>query len=183
MQKMMIFIDAEYVIQSLRRLHGLDRKIQIQEIDWQNLITYIVQSRLLVRSYYYTSQLNAEFDLKQREKQDDYLLSLKNTIPSFEIKLGKMIRQQGTWVQKGVDVRIALDMVNKASHNHYDIAALVTGDSDFTDLLGEVKEVYGKKVELYTFDRSDCNLDKFFVAKADFHKKIDNSIAKKIKLF
>ena len=44
------------------------------------------------------------------------------------------------WEQKGVDVRLAIDMLSKAQRQEYDVAVLVSGDSDFVDLVKLVKE-------------------------------------------
>ena len=58
--------------------------------------------------------------------------------------------------EKGVDMRIGVDMVSLASKNLYDVAVLVSGDGDLTEAVQAVKDL-GKHVELATFatGRSD----------------------------
>jgi uncharacterized LabA/DUF88 family protein len=52
--------------------------------------------------------------------------------------------------QKGVDVRIAIDMLFYGSTDKYDTAILVSGDSDLVPAVEAVKS-YGKHVELAFF--------------------------------
>ncbi|MDD5748068.1 MAG: NYN domain-containing protein [Actinomycetota bacterium] len=49
--------------------------------------------------------------------------------------------------EKGVDVKIAVDMVNGAVNNDYDVALIISEDSDFVPAIKAVKR-YKKKVEL-----------------------------------
>lgn len=47
--------------------------------------------------------------------------------------------------EKGVDVRLAVDMLVHAAWNNYDVAILVSGDADFEPLVRRVRDL-GKKV-------------------------------------
>ena len=53
------------------------------------------------------------------------------------------------WEQKGVDVKIAIDMMAKAHRNEYDTAVLVSGDGDFVEMLKLVMEM-GKHAVIAT---------------------------------
>ena len=174
----MIFIDAEYVINSVKNLHDAPEKIGMNSINWQNIINKLSEGRKLVRTYYYTAQLDENENPETFAKQQDYLRKLKHDIPFFEIKLGRLIRNGNTWMQKGIDVKLSLDMVIKAFRDHYDIAALVAGDSDFIDLIREVKDKYGKQVLLITFDRDDASVNEELLLEADWYYYIDYGTGK-----
>jgi len=175
LERIMIFIDAEYVVQKVREI-GARKNIGRKDIEWKNIIKWIVGSRHLVRSYYYSAELSKEENAKTFHEQQEHLGKLKMNIPYFEVRLGRLVRVYHDWVQKGLDVKIAVDMFSKAVTNQYDVAALVSGDSDFVEVIGEIKEMYGKHVELFTFDMAINDSLKFA---PDRHFIIDAQSARK----
>ncbi|RLE44940.1 hypothetical protein DRJ22_05250 [Candidatus Woesearchaeota archaeon] len=178
--RLMIFTDAEYVIQSLRNLNNNNQKrVGLNKINWNNIFQWITGSKRLIRVYYYSCALDKDANLKTHNEQKEYLNNLKESIPNLEIKLGRLEKIGNSWVQKGVDVMLAVDMVSKASKNHYDIAALITGDSDFADLISVVKNEYGKQVQVFSFDRSDCKVYDNLKFAPDQHYLITAEIGKK----
>lgn len=122
-------------------------------------------ARDLVRVYYYNCQLPPEEDEAKRQAQQRFFLAIQRT-PYFELRLGKLVKREVVcaacndrhqrYQEKGVDMRIGVDMLAGASKQLYDVAILVTGDGDLVEAVKAVKDL-GKHVELATFPigRSD----------------------------
>jgi uncharacterized protein (TIGR00288 family) len=58
---------------------------------------------------------------------------------------------QGILVEKGIDIMLATDLLYFAWNDFYDVAVLVSGDSDFAYALQAVKNM-GKHVEVAYFE-------------------------------
>ena len=72
-------------------------------------------------------------------------------IKKLEVKLGIWKEQNGSIVEKGVDVLLATDLVLNAVKNNYDHAIIVSGDGDFFPAIEAVKKE-GKRVEVAAFE-------------------------------
>ena len=80
------------------------------------------------------------------DKQERFLKWLKRC--EIEYKLGYF--QTDGKTEKGVDVKIAVDMIKLAYEDQYDIAFLVSGDGDLVDAVDLVREL-GKGVNNLIF--------------------------------
>ncbi len=181
MTRLMIFIDAEYVVQKIKDINDERRNnVRRKDINWNNIIRWITSSRRLIRCYYYSAEFSKAENAQTYQEQQDYLKQLKLSIPNFEIKLGRLVHFGKMWTQKGLDVKIALDMYSKAVADQYDTAAILTGDSDFVDVIKEIKERYGKNVELFTFD---SNIHDALRLVPDDHIIVDAALGRKYKFW
>ena len=204
-EKLMIFIDGSNFY------HGLKQTIGHASVDLSKLITKLTgESRNLIRTYYYNAPVN-QFDDVSRYKSQQKFFSFLKRIPGLELKLGRLEKhkvsmdKQGlanaigrecadkfinaygetfsTYAEKGVDVQIAVDMLQFAFNNAYDAAILVSGDGDFAGMVQAVKSL-GKKVGVaYVEGRSAYHLKQvcdFFIV---LDKKYLNSISHKKSLF
>jgi len=147
-KRVMIFIDGSNLY------HALKAAIRHARIDFQHLCERLVgPGRDLVRAYYYNSPVNQAEVPEQYRKQQKFFGYLRR-LPYFEVRLGRLARRGDHLVEKGVDVRLAVDMLANASTDLYDVAVLLSGDADFSDAVQAVKNL-GKHVELaYPLARS-----------------------------
>jgi uncharacterized protein (TIGR00288 family) len=65
--------------------------------------------------------------------------------------MGSTKLAQGIPVEKGIDIMLATDLLYFAWNDFYDVAVLVSGDSDFAYALQAVKNM-GKHVEVAYFE-------------------------------
>lgn len=84
------------------------------------------------------------------------------------VKKGFMLKSQEVYHEKGVDVRIAIDIVRGALKNEYDTCFVVSSDSDILPAIRDAINV-GKKVVYVAFEGSmiskalaiNCSYTKF----------------------
>ena len=121
-------------------------------LDVKKLVENLLQSNQeLVRITYFTSRVSNSPDKQKR--QSTYLEALEST--GVEIFYGNY--QDGTeecmrcghvWrtaKEKMIDVNIATDMIVDAYRDSYDMAMLISGDSDLTPPIRAVHQLFQKK--------------------------------------
>ena len=79
------------------------------------------------------------------------------------------------YTEKGVDIKIASDMLKLAYNNSYDTAILVSGDGDFVPAVKGVQDL-GKHVENAYFERGHSDYlfetcDNFILLDSNFISK------------
>jgi uncharacterized LabA/DUF88 family protein len=67
------------------------------------------------------------------------------------VRLGRLHRRSdGSLVEKGIDVSIAVEALSLAYADAYDEAVIVSGDGDYVELVEAIKRC-GKQVEIAMF--------------------------------
>lgn len=144
MKRVMIFIDGSNFY------HGLRANVGRTGVDFAKFSRMLCgASRELVRTYYYNVPLNRDDDAERYKKQQNFLEQLYET-PLVTVSLGRLERRGATYVEKGIDVNLAVDMLSLAFCNCYDVGILVSGDADYVKMVEEVKRL-GKHVEVAYF--------------------------------
>jgi len=138
-QRTAVFIDGSNLY------HDLLKNFGQTNIDFFSFVNFLVGKNKLVKAYYYNAPVNQKEKPEKYKKQQKFFSSL-GKITKFEVKLGRLEKRlMGPPVEKGVDVRIAVDIVTHAYSNIYDKAILVSGDADFVPAI-KVAQDFGKEV-------------------------------------
>jgi len=139
-----IFIDGSNLY------HALKNNFRRHDLNFSEFANKLCGSRRLFRTYYY----NVLQDPTQRpdghREQQEFLDILRKT-PYLEARLGTTKIAQGVPVEKGIDIMLATDLLYFAWNNFYDVAIVVSGDSDFAYALQAVKNM-GRHVEVAYFE-------------------------------
>lgn len=127
-------------------LHGLRQDFNRIDVDFEALVAKLVGDRALTRTYYYTALPDQGRDPERYTKQQKFLNALQRK-PYFSVVLGRLVsRPGGLYVEKGVDVALAVDMLDLAFHNSYETGIIISGDGDFSNAVQIVQRM-GKHVE------------------------------------
>ena len=152
-ERVMIFIDGNNLYHSLKHVIGKTN------LEFDKFSQRLVGERHLIRTYYYNAPLNREDDEEKHRQQQSFFDSL-DSVPYLTKRFGRLEKRiirhtlpdgtytsTPTYVEKGVDTYIVIDMLTFAFKNTYDTAILVSGDEDFAVLVENIKEL-GKHVEV-----------------------------------
>jgi len=137
---------------SLPELHSLIEEYTASKVKASTDATKVVASH-----YYDGRPTSRASDEAQLEKDRDFELALIDAgITTHYLPLKETPRGDGNDInyrlmQKGVDVEMAIDVLDSAHEDRYDIAVLFTGDGDFVPLVKRITSL-GKQVLIAYFD-------------------------------
>ena len=172
-KKICVYIDGANFVYGLKTLH---QKYSDYHFDFEKFIKKIVGNNQLVEIFYYNASLKQGIN-PRRFREQQKLFSRLRKIPECSVILCKRQKRfnkddEEYYTIKGDDIHLALDMLNNAWENKYDIAVIISGDGDFAQLVKYVK-AKNKKVSMVSFNE---------IASRNLIKEVDDCyfITKKI---
>ncbi len=151
-KQLMIFIDGQ-------NLFKLQNEINVK-IDFKKLVEFLSFGFDLIRVYYYTGIPTMNHWDRKKESLKDFQKKLNKQIQfldslelkhHFEVIKKPLAISEGKLIEKGVDVKIASDIIWHGLSNNYDAFVLISGDKDLMDCLIRMKD-NGKKVIVANFE-------------------------------
>lgn len=156
--RLMIFIDGENLMYGANYFNI--------RIDFDKLVSFLSGKRTLSGKFYYNSiPSSQDGDMKDKAKIDgqmrfySYLkrsgfkttiMPLRNRSFKFKCESCNHVTKIEKPVEKGVDVALVSDMLSLGFDNKYDIATIVSGDSDYCKAIETIK-IRGLTVEVAYF--------------------------------
>lgn len=131
MEKVAIFVDVQNVYYTVREAYK-------RNFDYNKFWAEATAGREVVKAIAYAIDRG---DRKQQEFQN-----ILRAI-GFEVKLKPYIQRADGSAKGDWDVGITLDAIEYAEQA--DVIVLASGDGDFDLLVNKIREVHGKKVEVY----------------------------------
>ena len=133
-----------------------------KHLSYQKLGDELTKGDFRVRTYYYDARPHrSDLDSKKEQELDDRIETFHHAIdkfPRFEIKLGRLQKINGKWIQKGVDMQLGVDMVQMSTNKQIDKAILIAADGDFVYAVKKAKEA-GVVTTLVFFPKNKINRD------------------------
>jgi len=141
-----VFIDGNNLYSGLRDCYGLER------LELEGFCKHIIQDRDLVGIYYADAPFVQGFGSNNYGTQQKYFAYLKNVKGLIFLK-GYYNTRTRPPTEKLADVFLATYLVDLCHRDQFDIAYLVSGDSDYIPAIDVVVRE-GKKVMNVYFDNA-----------------------------
>ena len=116
------------------------------DIDLRTKITDHVDNTINLfnqRKKFYIDRIDKQ--IRNKEGQNKFFQKIKQN-PFIDLRTTLLKQADGEVYQKGVDVKLATDLVNLAHTNAYDVALILGGDTDLLECVRLVRENLSKIV-------------------------------------
>ena len=157
MKKVFVFIDGSnfyHRIKSIAQYFTKEtgQEFSISKFNFKGFCQSLVGGENnLLEIHYYIGQVkrpspNAKNSQKAQQLYDNQQrLTRYLQNENITVRFGKLIKSAGSYHEKGVDVQIAVEMIRFARQDKYNVAYLVSSDTDLVPAVEEVKDL-GKEV-------------------------------------
>ena len=168
-ERCLILIDGSNFYFKLKdlKLHNL------LQFNFGKFAKFLVRSKKIVGSRYYVGRVRQDGTPqadKMLSSQQKLFANLKSH--SFQYVLGYLLKSDGVYHEKGVDVQIAVDMLVAAYENQCDRIILVSSDTDLEPAINRVRKK-GKIVEYIGFSHKASVAMVRFCSESTLLKKED----------
>lgn len=150
MSKSILFIDGEnffHKVKEILKQKGINNTINLDLIDLNKLFKKALQDLNISRKIFYVARLHLHPDTKKKSTE---LIKLQRKIRNNLVKQGyefviagnvraQKVGNKIVFREKGVDVKIGVDMTSLACDKKVEIAILCSSDSDLQPAITELK--------------------------------------------
>jgi len=149
-ERIAVYIDGGNTYRRLKEL-GIPEKLA--RIDYSAFIQHLIGERVLVSKRYYIGIVRNVDGSEKAEKmvkgQQRFLSNLETE--GFEVKRGRIMYDDGKIREKGVDIKLAVDLVIGATDNLYDTAIVISSDTDLIPAIQYARKAKKKIIEYIGF--------------------------------
>ena len=150
MDRVAVFIDGSNFYNKLKDV-GIRHT---PKFDYRGLAEWLAHGRTLTYCGYYIGVVRAKPGDAKAEAMKNQQVNLFNNLQSkrqrITVQQGYIMENHGVYHEKGVDVKVAVDMLTGAYEGNYDTAILLSSDTDLIPVIQKVR-VLGKAVEYIGF--------------------------------
>jgi|TARA_B100001971_G_C18142182_1_gene510985 uncharacterized LabA/DUF88 family protein len=156
-----LFIDGNNFYHGLRNIYEESKKLI--NFDFKKFSDILGQNNRIVVIFYYNAKLDKIENTSKFISQERFFSKLRR-IDNFNLILCRLLKRKirGTnnyyYVLKEDDIHMAVDMVEGAFDNKFDIAIVVSGDGDFVPAVRAVQRRSKKVINAYFKKSSSINL-------------------------
>lgn len=151
-ERVAIFIDGSNFYFKLKSLF---KRRNLYDFEYAALSEFLAQKRQLMKAQYYIGVVRAKPNDKKgqemRRNQQRLFAALRTQ--GYAIQQGYLLQNNGVYHEKGVDVRLALDIALGAVKDEYDTALVISSDTDLIPAISEARKA-GKMVEYIGFSHA-----------------------------
>ncbi len=152
-EKVAIYIDGGNTYQRLKESEMPEKGMKF---DYSSFIEHLVGKRNLVSKRYYIGIVknfnNTEKGENMVKGQQKFLAGLESE--NFNIKRGRIMYDNNSIREKGVDVKLSVDLVVGAVDDLYDTAIVISSDTDLIPAIKYIIKAKGKNVEYIGFSKN-----------------------------
>lgn len=151
-ERVAVYIDGSNTYQ---RLKGIGIPEQSKRFNFSAFIKHLVGERVLISKRYYVGIVK---NIDKSEKAEQMVKSQQKFLDNlrtenFEVKPGR-IMYDGRIREKGIDVKLSVDLVIGAVDDLYDTAIVISSDTDLIPAIKYVCNAKRKIVEYVGFGAS-----------------------------
>ena len=150
MARAFVFIDGSNFYFRLKDLTSkLNGKFSLLDFNYKKFSEWLVKPNELMEIHYYIGAIKRQInnDKVERMYADQQRLIAKLQKQNIFVTLGQLIRHPDkTYHEKGVDVRLAVEMIRYAREDKYDNGYLLSSDTDLVPAIEEV-QTFGKIIQ------------------------------------
>lgn len=149
-KRVLIIIDGSNLYHKFKDL-GIENKTYF---EYSKFCDWLARGRNIISKGYYVGAVRTkqgdEASFRLWKNQVRLFNHLNSPKQGFYIKRGYLMRSDGKYHEKGVDVQMAVDLLVGAYENKYDVAIIISSDTDLIPAIKKIKNL-GKEVEYIGF--------------------------------